>query len=67
MAHDLATIDAMNLIHEKIEVALKCISFGDADAGDIQTLAYIAGDYLAQLHEAISHIPARCNACMSIT
>ncbi|MCL2530778.1 MAG: hypothetical protein FWE40_01290 [Oscillospiraceae bacterium] len=58
MKRDLATIDAMGLILENIEVVLKCITMGDANAGDIQTLAYIADEYLTQLREAISRIPA---------
>ena len=63
MKRDLATIDALTLIHEKIVVAVKCITMSDADAGDIQTLAFIADDYLAQLLQAITQIPAPSNQC----
>ena len=50
MAHDLATIDALGPIYDKVNVTIECI-IENSQCPRVQTLAYIAKDYLCELWE----------------
>ena len=56
MKRNLAAIDALNLIHEKMEIIVKCITLYDVEANERITLAYIAEDFLTELKEKIQDI-----------
>jgi len=56
MARDLAAIDALSLIHEKATVVMKCITVDGVNPMEIQTLAYIARDFLHELGQGIQRL-----------
>jgi len=53
MALDLETIDALGLIYDKVKVTIDCIIEDSQCPRGVQTLAYIAKDYLCELSEQI--------------
>ncbi|MCL2445164.1 MAG: hypothetical protein FWD06_00115 [Oscillospiraceae bacterium] len=53
MKRNLAAIDALNLIHEKMAIIVKCITLYDIEANDRILLAYIAEDFLLEMRAKI--------------
>jgi len=53
---DLDAIDALGLIYEKVAVALDCVIDNSRCPPRVETLAFIANDYLQELGKALQII-----------